>query len=298
MIHLRQFLFFLPIRPLLALLISLSCSHAATELVTIKNCVLLPTEWADGDSFFVRTPDRQEFTVRLYGADCVEMHVNDATDERRLREQRRYFGISSIAPNVPQSISEAKNFGKLAKDFVNTALAKPFTIHTAFSDARGDSKHKRVYAFVVTHDGKDLAEELTAAGLARAFGITRLTFDQRSADEYREHLRDLELRAAIAKTGIWAKTNVKTLSDERLAQRREDEELKIAIGNGKVEEGGAKININQANLDDLLKLPSVGEVTAKNIIAARPFQKATDLSKVKGIGPATLKKLLPLVEVH
>jgi competence protein ComEA len=226
------------------------------------------------------------------------MHVNDATDERRLREQRRYFGISSIAPNVPQSISEAKNFGKLAKDFVTTALAKPFTIHTAFSDARGDSKHKRVYAFVVTHEGKDLAEELTAAGLARAFGITRLTFDQRSADEYREHLRDLELRAAIAKTGIWAKTNVNTLSDERLAQRREDEELKIAIGNGKVEEGGAKININQAILDDLLKLPSVGEATAKNIIAARPFQKTSDLSKVKGIGPATLKKLLPLVEVQ
>lgn len=293
----RYSLSFLWMRPIVSLLVLLSCSDAATELVTIKDCVLLPKEWADGDSFFVKTPDQQEFTVRLYGADCVEMHVNDATDERRLREQRRYFGISAIAPSVPQSIAEAKNFGKQAKDFVTAALAKPFTLHTAFSDARGDSKHKRIYAFVVTQDGKDLAEELTAAGLARAFGITRLTYDQRSAEEYREHLRDLELRAAIAKNGIWAKTNVKTLSDERLAQRREDEELKIAIGNGKVQEGEKKVNINTADLNDLKRLGGVGEVMAKKIIAARPFQTTSDLSKVSGIGEVTLKKLLPLVDV-
>ena len=37
------------------------------------------------------------------------------------------------------------------------ALAKPFTVHTAFADARGDGKHKRIYGFVTTADGEDLA---------------------------------------------------------------------------------------------------------------------------------------------
>ena len=30
--------------------------QAATPLQTLKNCRLLPAEWADGDSFRVRTP--------------------------------------------------------------------------------------------------------------------------------------------------------------------------------------------------------------------------------------------------
>ena len=67
--------------------------QAATPLQTLKNCRLLPTEWADGDSFRVRTADQREITVRLYGVDCVEWHVNDDTDERRLRTQRRQSSV-------------------------------------------------------------------------------------------------------------------------------------------------------------------------------------------------------------
>ena len=46
---------------------------------------LVATEWADGDSFSVRFPDGKERTVRLYGADCIEMHVKgDDSNARRL----------------------------------------------------------------------------------------------------------------------------------------------------------------------------------------------------------------------
>jgi len=50
---------------------------AATGLTTLTGCVMVATDWADGDSFCVRFPDGREQTVRLYGADCLEWHVND-----------------------------------------------------------------------------------------------------------------------------------------------------------------------------------------------------------------------------
>jgi endonuclease YncB( thermonuclease family) len=77
---------------LLVLLLPFGLVPAAT-LQTFENARLIPTEWADGDSFLVALPNGEEHTVRLYGADCIEYHVTDATDAVRLRAQRRYFGI-------------------------------------------------------------------------------------------------------------------------------------------------------------------------------------------------------------
>jgi len=68
----------------------------AADLVAIPGCTLVPTEWADGDSFRIRTPAGDEHTVRLYGADCLEAHVGSETDARRLRSQRRAFGITEV----------------------------------------------------------------------------------------------------------------------------------------------------------------------------------------------------------
>jgi DNA uptake protein ComE-like DNA-binding protein len=175
-------------------------------------------------------------------------------------------------------------------------LAKPFTVHTAFADARGDSNYKRVYAFVVTAEGTDLAGDLVSIGLARAFGVYRSTFDERSAEEYRAYMKDLELRAATSKKGIWAKTNWDTLPEERRVQRQEDEELQAAIGNAKVDVG-AKIDPNRAPQSDLMKLPGVGEVMAKRIIQARPYSRIEDLRKVSGIGQKTWEKLQPYLVI-
>ncbi len=278
------------------LIISVSFARAVEELRTLKDCVLVPTEWADGDSFQVKTADQTLMTVRLYGADCVESHVRDASDETRLREQRRYFGISKISAKAPEAIAVAKAYGQQATDYVKSALAKPFTVHTAFADARGDSKFKRVYAFVVTAEGTDLAGDLVSIGLARAFGVYRSTFDERSAEEYRAYMKDLELRAATSKKGIWAKTNWDTLPEERRVQRQEDEELQAAIGNAKVDVG-EKIDPNRAPQSDLMKLPGVGEVMAKRIIQARPYSRIEDLRKVSGIGQKTWEQLQPYLVI-
>jgi competence protein ComEA len=56
-----------------------------------------------------------------------------------------------------------------------------------------------------------------------------------------------------------------------------------------------KIDINRADLKELVKLPGVGPALAKRIMQARkqkPFANAKELiSRVKGIGPAKYKKL-------
>ena len=58
----------------------------------------------------------------------------------------------------------------------------------------------------------------------------------------------------------------------------------------------ALVDINAADKDALMDLPSVGEVIAERIIAARPFSTVDDLLRVEGIGEGTLDKLRPLVK--
>jgi len=270
----------------------------AAELESIPNCKLQVTDWADGDSFLIETPEGDSFTIRLYGVDCVELHVGDATDARRLRSQRRYFGITGFGDDTEKSIELAKSFGQMAKEETVRLLAKPFTVHTSFADGRGDGKYKRIYAFIELSNGEDLGSALVAKGLARAFGVSRSTYRGQSQGEMRESLADLELQAAKRGLGIWAKTDWEKLPGERREDREEEEALALAVdGGGKLPEG-AKVNINTAARDELMLLPGIGEVMAIRIIEGRPFKRVEDLTKVSGIGEGTLKKLRDSVVVE
>ncbi len=271
-------------------------SANAQALASLKQCKLVNTGWADGDSFEIQTSEGRKHTIRLYGADCIEWHVSDDTDARRLRAQRRYFGISEWGGSPQASIQAAKELGEAAAKEVASALRKPFQVHTVFADARGDGRHKRIYAFVTTAEGEDLAERLIRLGLARAFGVYRETPTGKSANEYRAYLQDVELQSAKRGVGAWAKTNWDRLPGERQAERQENGELAMATGTAKLA-SGAKINPNTAARDELMLLPGVGEVTANRIIQARPFRKPADLLDVEGIGPKTLEKLEPFLQI-
>lgn len=264
----------------------------------LENCTLVATEWADGDSFQVRKPDGETLTVRLYGADCIEWHVTDETDARRLREQRRYFGITDAAPTPRDSINLAKDFGKAAAEKTTALLQRPFTVHTRLQDALGDGKHERFYAFVECADGTDLATELVRAGLARAHGVYADGPGDRTRDDYKETLADIELQAAKLGRGIWARTDWQKLPAERMEQRKEEEETGLATGKAALADD-FRINPNLAARDELMKLPRIGEALADRIIEARdekPFLNPEDLMRVPGIKDSTLEVIRPHLE--
>lgn len=271
-------------------------SAAANLLTEIKNCVLVPTEWADGDSFLVRTPKGDEHTVRLYGADCIEWHVTDESDARRLRAQRRYFGITETGGSPQESIRIAKEFGAAAAKEVRRFLKDPFTLHTAHSDARGDGKYKRIYGFIVTQGGADMSEHLVKQGLARAYGVSKETYDKRTRDEYRASLEDLELIAARSGNGVWSETIWGNLTSERFEQRLEDREIRMATGDAPFRDGEF-LDPNVAARDELMRLPGIGESLANGIIEGRPYEKIDDLTRVNGIGDSTLAKIREFLKI-
>jgi competence ComEA-like helix-hairpin-helix protein len=62
-----------------------------------------------------------------------------------------------------------------------------------------------------------------------------------------------------------------------------------------------KLRINEATAEQLESLPGVGPALAQRILAARrerPFSSPEDLLRVRGIGPRTLERLRPQIEVR
>jgi hypothetical protein len=58
----------------------------------------------------------------------------------------------------------------------------------------------------------------------------------------------------------------------------------------------AKVDLNSASQAELEKLPGIGPVTAKKIIAGRPYAAPGDLAKV-GVPAKTINRIAPLVGV-
>ena len=186
---------------LAALLLSLVLSPAADQpLQLLPNCRFLPTDWADGDSFRIQTPDGTQLTVRLYGADCLESRATDESDARRLREQRRYFGIAAVGGSSAASSQLAQSFGRQASAATAAALSQPFSLHTSFADARGDSTFQRVYGFITTHTGADLDTDARADGHTHtgADGDVRPLLSHSRTHEWQPQVQSLllDVRAA------------------------------------------------------------------------------------------------------
>ena len=277
------------------LLLAALTLRADEALQTFPGCTLVEAEWADGDSFPVKLPDGRQITTRLYGADCIEWHVNDETLARRLRAQRRYFGIADT--DAASSMKTARDFGKQAALRTRELLSKSFTVHTAFAGARGNGEKERAYAFVTTAEGKDLATVLVDEGLARAFGVTRQLPDGTSGNEYREALADHELTAAAAKKGIWAVTDWTHLAEDRAEERRESAELQTVLKDS--QSTTAAIDPNTATAEELQSLPGIGKKLAERIIEARtktPIRSIDDLLAIKGITPKLAETLTPKLQ--
>lgn len=271
---------------LVAFLILVVASAAfGQELQKFENCRLAEADWADGDSFPVKLPDGKEIVLRLYYVDCNEVVAATETDQRRVRDQSSYFGIDDHQVTL--------GFGRRAAEEVKKLLAKPFTVHTAFASAPGRSAKTRTYGFVRLSDGRDLGEVLVEEGLARSYGVRRITPDGLGAEVAEAKMDDLELGAAIARRGIWEKTDAKRLVALREQRRAEERELQAAFGTS----AGRPIDPNTATVDEIMLLPGVGEVLAERIVEGRPYKSVEDLRRVPGVGEKVFARLKDSLQI-
>ncbi|MCB9712512.1 MAG: helix-hairpin-helix domain-containing protein [Myxococcales bacterium] len=57
------------------------------------------------------------------------------------------------------------------------------------------------------------------------------------------------------------------------------------------------VELNRASEAELTSLPRIGPVLARRIVEGRPYAEVDELLRVRGIGPATLRRLRPRVRV-
>jgi competence protein ComEA len=255
----------------------------AADLQMFPNAKLINNRANDGDSFLVEV-NGKSFRVRLYFVDCPETSVSSKSDAQRVREQTRYFGLTSAERVI--------HFGNEAKSFVERILAIPFTVHTAFASALGRSAKGRVYGFIITAVGDDLASLLVKNGFARTHGIGRKTPNGIPRNEMIERLRDLETSAMLKRVGIWSESDPDRIAELRAKQRSEERELQEVQNQvTKALSPQSLLDLNTASKEELQSIKGIGPVLAEGIIAGRPYETVDDLLKVKGIGPKRLEKI-------
>jgi competence protein ComEA len=286
-------------------------ARESKDWIVLENCRLISNPANDGDSFHASAGAR-EYIFRLYLIDAPE---TDAMTPGRLVEQAKYFAIT-----VPQAIE----VGLAAKEFTRAKLSEPFTVFTRMSDAMGQSRLERFYAFVQTKEG-DLGEQLVRNGLARNYGYKAVPPGLRNSRLEAEKIQQLEDEAKQEKIGGWgvdsgrlnvhaqkaapfsvfgaaetkpshATPRANTFSrisspPLSLSATTVPAEPKQSHSKEKIELG--RIDINTATEKELKMIPGVGPVMASRIIAARPFRSADDLKKVNGIGDKKYAILRP-----
>ncbi|MDP3110659.1 MAG: helix-hairpin-helix domain-containing protein [Thermodesulfovibrionales bacterium] len=258
----------------------------AADLQMFSNARLINDPANDGDSFLVEADGKPLQVIRLYFVDCPETSTSSMSDAQRVRAQARYFGLSDVTRTI--------HFGNEAKTFTEHVLVKPFTVHTAFASARGSSAKGRVYGFITTADGNDLASLLVKNGFARTHGIRRKTPDGVSREEMVERLRDFEISAMLKRVGIWSESEPDRIAELRAKQRSEDQELKeLQSQVKKTQSPQSVLDLNTASKKELQSIKGIGPVLAERIIAGRPYRTVDDLLKVKGISPKKLETIRP-----
>lgn len=281
------------------------------DWIVLKECRLIPNPANDGDSFHVSASEK-EYLFRLYLVDAPE---TDEMTPRRLIEQAKYFNIT-----VPQAIE----VGRTAKDFTQEKLSQPFTVFTHLSDAMGQSRLERFYAFVETKEG-DLGEQLVRNGLARSYGFKAAPPGLASSRIEVEKLQQLEDKAKRDQIGAWGvnagrlkahaqapsgfssfvangKTSSISAPADSLGAFPPVAKRAASITRSSVATNGShakektplgNIDINTATEKELTTVPGIGHVMAGRIIAARPFRSADDLKRVSGIGDKKYAQIRP-----
>jgi competence protein ComEA len=194
------------------------------------------------------------------------------------------------------------------------------------SDAMGQSRIERVYAFVQARDG-DLGEQLIRNGLARIYGYKAAPPGLKNSRAEIETLQQFENEARAERIGGWGigvgRLNVRASKSPAFSVFVADKKaqppakppatafagvpatpasnppavpinsVEAKTSHAKEKTPLGKIDINTATEKELTTVPGIGHVMAARIIAARPFRSADDLEKVSGIGDKKYAQIRP-----
>lgn len=72
------------------------------------------------------------------------------------------------------------------------------------------------------------------------------------------------------------------------------------VAKPRLKPGDPKLDLNQASVEELMRLPGIGRKRAETIVAMRqkrPFRRTMEIRRVKGVGKKSLHRLLPLITV-
>jgi len=308
--HVRNKIAVFAIAILWAAVVDVGARGESKDWIVLENCRLIPNPANDGDSFHVSVGEK-EYIFRLYVVDAPE---TDEMVPRRLVDQAKYFGIT-----VPQAIE----VGRAAKEFTRERLSEPFTVFTHMSDAMGQSRIERFYAYVQTTEG-DLGEQLVRNGLARIYGFKATPPGLTSSRMELIKLHQVENEARQQKIGAWGvnigRLNVRAANPgpfSRFAPNQNPRAIGTPVASpsplstsprppiappgtpdakrshAKEKTPLGKIDINTATEKELTTVPGIGHVMAARIIAARPFRSADDLKRVSGIGDKKYEQIRP-----
>ena len=203
---------------------------AAQDWEKLQNCRLAPDQYMDGDSFHV-LHDGKNHIFRLYFVDCAE---TDASFPQRIADQMEDFGLAN-----EKAVLAA---GEKAKEFTKKMLSGQFTVLTKWENARGNSRQPRNYAVILVGN-KNLAEELTRAGLARAYGMPADYPDAARAKSFKDNLRRLQASAIRQKVGAFAGTSRVLAPTETAVPEREYVDYESEIGGQILQDGLNSINL-------------------------------------------------------
>jgi len=119
----------------------------------------------------------------------------------------------------------------------------------------------RMYVMITLHDQRDLAAVLIQEGLARAHGVSHQRPDGTEGVEYMNKLKDMELVAAMNRSGIWENSDIEKLVKMRAEVRREKRELSQFVRGGAFSPVSKEnpLSINEVSREELKLLNGIGD---------------------------------------
>lgn len=192
-------------------------------------------------------------------------------------EKVRFIGV-----DTPETVHPEKGeqpFGKESSNYTKSRLEGQ-TIELEF-DVQERDQYGRILAYIWIED-EHFNLTLVQEGYAVA---STWPPNVKYADLYKTAQR----AAREAEKGLWG---IEDISEE------------YQVGHYKIDPASGlpveKVNINTATNIELQLIPGIGESLAERIIQYRSnslFQDVKELTKVKGIGAATLEKMLPYITI-